>query len=164
MSTVAFISSTIAKFIWGTAQDYFGFVKMYGVLIVIQLFVTFSINFLANTEATFCIYIILSFLCEGAHFVVFPSVASALYGPKQGSKVYSLLYISMAIAANIGIIASSFIMPSLGWSATFIFFGILTVFSALLLIMFNEKPLPTEKGEISDSFYSSTRPSIQIDN
>jgi MFS family permease len=63
---------------------------------------------------------------------------------RLGSKVYSILYFARAIAANIGIIASSFILPHFGWFGCFAFFGILTILSFLLLLVFNEKPLPVK--------------------
>ena len=61
---------------------------------------------------------------------------------RLGSAVYSFVYFARAMGANIGIIASSFILPKFGWLGCFIFFGILTVISFILLLVFNEKPLP----------------------
>jgi len=59
--------------------------------------------------------------------------------------VYSILFIGMAIAANIGIVAIDVILPNLGWSAVFIFFGCLTVGSTLLLLFFKEGGRPKHK-------------------
>ena len=60
----------------------------------------------------------------------------------MGSTIYSFIYFSRAIAANIGIVASSFILPKFGWFGCFVFFGILTIISFVLLLVFNEKPIP----------------------
>ena len=46
----------------------------------------------------------------------------------------------MGIAANIGNIAIQFIQPSLGWWGVFIFFGVLTCISTILLVFFNQRP------------------------
>lgn len=54
--------------------------------------------------------------------------------------MYSLLFIGMGIAANIGNIAIQFIQPNLGWWGVFIFFGSLTAVSTTLLLFFNERP------------------------
>jgi MFS family permease len=59
-----------------------------------------------------------------------------------GSTIYSFIYFSRAIAANIGIVASSFILPNFGWFGCFVFFGVLTIISFILLLVFNEKPIP----------------------
>ena len=90
----------------------------------------------------YVIWIVLSFVCEAAHFVIFPAVCSALYGSKLGSAVYSFVYFARALAANIGIIASSLVLPKYGLLGCFVFFGILTLISFILLLVFNEKPLP----------------------
>jgi MFS family permease len=59
-----------------------------------------------------------------------------------GSTIYSFIYFSRAIAANIGIVASSLILPNFGWFGCFVFFGVLTIISFVLLLVFNEKPIP----------------------
>lgn len=61
---------------------------------------------------------------------------------RLGSTIYSFIYFSRAIAANIGIVASSLILPHFGWFGCFVFFGVLTIFSFVLLLVFNEKPIP----------------------
>ena len=59
----------------------------------------------------FSTLIILMFICEGALFVLFPSLAVVLFGPTLGSKVYSILFIGFGVAACIGIFVSSVILP-----------------------------------------------------
>jgi MFS family permease len=61
--------------------------------------------------------------------------------------VYSFLYFARALGANLGIVASSFILPEFGWFGCFIFYGILTVISFVLLMVFNEKPIPSSTKE-----------------
>jgi len=61
---------------------------------------------------------------------------------RLGSSVYSFVYFARAVAANIGILASSFVLPAYGWLGCFMFFGILTIISFILLLIFNENPLP----------------------
>ena len=54
----------------------------------------------------------------------------------------------MAIAAWVGIAVSSFILPGLGWSGVFFFFGGLSLISGVLLLLFNDKPLPDNKPKV----------------
>lgn len=56
--------------------------------------------------------------------------------------MYSILYFARALAANLGIIASSLILPNYDWLGCFIFFGVLTILSFGLLLIFNAKPIP----------------------
>ncbi len=71
------------------------------------------------------------------------------------------MYFARAIAANIGIIASSFILPHFGWFGCYSFFGILTILSMLLLLVFKEKPLPVKtsiKEKKSDTYRTKVDP------
>ena len=43
----------------------------------------------------------------------------------------------MAFGANLGEVVLFFILPEWGWSAVFVSYGILTLFSLVLLIVFN---------------------------
>jgi sugar phosphate permease len=78
----AFISSSAAKFGWGVVQDYLGFIKVYMITLVLQGVLCFSIDSVSSTRVMFIIWMILVFVCEGAHFVIFPAVSSAIYGSK----------------------------------------------------------------------------------
>ena len=42
IGSLAFLTSSIAKFGWGTIQDKLGFKKVYFVMLIIQLIVTFT--------------------------------------------------------------------------------------------------------------------------
>ena len=80
---VAFATSAISKFAWGIAQDHLGFIKVYMIMIVIQLFTTATLAFVnSSSKVVFTFLMIFAFICEGAHFVIFPAAATALYGPK----------------------------------------------------------------------------------
>lgn len=79
---LGFISSSLSKFAWGTVQDYLGFIKVYMLTLGLQAFVCFSLYSLSSNEALYAIMIFLVFVCEGAHFVIFPAVASGIYGSK----------------------------------------------------------------------------------
>ncbi len=78
----SFISSSASKFAWGVVQDYLGFIKVYLITLILQGALCFSMDSVVGTQSIFTLYMILTFVCEGAHFVIFPAVASALYGSK----------------------------------------------------------------------------------
>ena len=69
----------------------------------------------------------------------------------------------MGISANIGLIAIMILLPKLGWSAVFIFFGLLTVISGILILIFNEKPLPKHK-HVDDPTPEKTRRKLPFSN
>lgn len=53
------------------------------------------------------------------------------------------------MSASIGIFASSYIMPKYGWLASFLFFADLIIIAVILLIFFNERPVPVG-GDLAD--------------
>ena len=79
---LGFISSSLSKFAWGTVQDYLGFVKVYMITLILQASISFSMEYVTDSEAMYSTWIFLVFVCEGAHFVIFPAVASAFYGSR----------------------------------------------------------------------------------
>jgi hypothetical protein len=79
---LGFISSSLSKFGWGVIQDFLGFFKVYIITLCLQTFVCFSLNSLTDQDYMYAIWIFLVFICEGAHFVIFPAVASTIYGSR----------------------------------------------------------------------------------
>ena len=79
---LGFVSSSVSKFAWGTVQDYLGFVKVYMITLVLQASLSFSMNFLSGARGAYASLIFLVFVCEGAHFVIFPALSSAIYGSR----------------------------------------------------------------------------------
>jgi hypothetical protein len=52
------------------------------ITLVLQAAICFSYSLFTGNQALYAIWIFLVFVCEGAHFVIFPAVASALYGSR----------------------------------------------------------------------------------
>jgi Na+/serine symporter len=49
MGILGFISSSLAKFGWGTVQDYLGFIKVYMLTLFLQTAVCFTMDSLSST-------------------------------------------------------------------------------------------------------------------
>ncbi len=77
---IAFISSAFAKFGWGAALDKFGFHKSFAVILGIQTVVCLSLHHVASEKTAFLIWIVMTFICEGGYYVLFPPLASDIYG------------------------------------------------------------------------------------
>lgn len=81
VSGVAFLLASLSRFLWGTVQDHIGFKKVYAAILVMQIIAGFFIDHLADSKFFFCFFILMIFVCEGGHFVIFPTLATHLYGP-----------------------------------------------------------------------------------
>ncbi len=83
----------------------------------------------------------MTFLCEGGHFVIFPAVSSNIYGPELGSAAYSILFLSMGAASDVGWLMTNFLLPAVGdWWYIFIIFDGMTCISLVLLVFFKVRP------------------------
>ena len=78
----AFSISALGKFFWGILYDKFGFIKCYSVMLIMEIFACFTMDIGSSSKVGFCIWIVFIFSAEGAHFTLFPNLASEIYGPR----------------------------------------------------------------------------------
>ncbi len=70
----------MAKFSWGFALDKLTFKTVYFIILSIQIFVCVTIQFVAPILPLYAIWMLITFLGEGGHYVIFPHVCSVIYG------------------------------------------------------------------------------------
>ena len=66
---------------------------------------------------------------------------------RLGSRVYSLLFIGTALASFISLLIANLVLPLFGWSAVYMLFAVICLFSLLLLMVFEEKPYIKRESE-----------------
>ena len=91
------------------------------------------VQYLPKQETVYALWILIVYVCEASHFVIFPAHCGRLYGSELGSQVFSMMYFARAAAAGIGIIASSAILPVYNWDGCFLFFAVMTLVSLVIL-------------------------------
>ena len=62
------------------------------------MIVIFTMQFINTSKALYCIWIILSFSCEGAYPVLFPAKTIEIYGLKIGPNVYTIVFFGLCLA------------------------------------------------------------------
>jgi fucose permease len=82
LSTVSSISALFnaARFVWSGALDKFAFKKVYGVLLVIQITLAFTIELTQKSKVSFAMTLCLALFCIGGHFALFPNVLKQVFG------------------------------------------------------------------------------------
>jgi len=80
-SAAAFFTASISRFLWGTAHDFVGFKACYATMLILQITAALLIEYVTWSKVLYFIVIMFIFVCEGGHFVIFPSLAVATYGP-----------------------------------------------------------------------------------
>jgi len=144
VSGVSFACGATARIVWGTIQDYIGFKRVYAFMLLMEIFLAFTITQISSSRPLYMIWIALSFAAEGGHFSIFPPLACNIYGAELGSKVYSLLFVGMALAALVGMFFSSIILPLFGWYVVFLLFACMNLTSLFLLFVFEENKSLTD--------------------
>ena len=98
------------RFIWSFLLDRFSYKVIYGVLLVLQVFIGASLPYFLESdfsvrikEAIFFSMIMAAFFCEGGHFVLAPTICGKLFGAEGGIRVFSVCYSFCGCASLINI-------------------------------------------------------------
>ncbi len=111
------ISNGAGRIFWGNMLDYFGFLKPFFALAMIQaavmaIYASISQNRMAFLAATCAIL-----FCLGGNFAMFPPLTMKVFGPKNGAQIYAFLFsafstasISSTLLTKVGLLAKSYMM------------------------------------------------------
>lgn len=75
VATFVYLSASSSKFIWGFVLDAFGFKKVYTLVLLVEITLCFTLQYIASDRVLYIVWIVLTNFCEGAHFTLFPTVA-----------------------------------------------------------------------------------------
>ncbi len=122
-------------------MDYFGFKRIYGALLLLQVCLSASIYFTSsdNLKIMYLFWVGLSLSCEGGHFSIFPTVSGQVFGLKVGPKAYAILFVSIGLSSLTTAFLNQYLRKEIGYFAFFMIGCGLTVVSLILLLFFNEK-------------------------
>ena len=68
------------RFIWAGGIDKYPFKWIYGILLVMQIIIAFTMKFSSLTRTTYMIAVSLDLFCVGGHFALFPNIIRQIYG------------------------------------------------------------------------------------
>ena len=84
--------------------------------------------------------------CTGAHFSMFPTLASKVFGPQIGSQVYSFIFTGFGISNLTGFFVSKLLIQYTGYEILFYITAILAA-GALSLSFFVEEKVKWKREE-----------------
>ena len=88
-----------SRIMWASLQDKFGFKTIYFILMAIQFICAATIWYARQNSVFYIIVIGFSYLCEGGHFSMFPTVAVHIFGLKNGGQIYTFMFFFIAFSA-----------------------------------------------------------------
>ena len=97
LGSIAAVCNSI-RFVWSFATDYFSYKTVYGLMLVIQIVINFTMPLIAKNAGLFFIWICILLLCEGGHFTLVPNVLKKIFGEK-GTVLYGVMFIYTGICS-----------------------------------------------------------------
>lgn len=91
-----------------------------------------TVNLAVPYKGVYQFYAIMSMMCEGTHFSIFPPLSGALYGPVLQVPVNALFFIAFGFASTFGVFLFGSIVPILGWTILFYILGGMTCISLFI--------------------------------
>jgi OFA family oxalate/formate antiporter-like MFS transporter len=135
-----------SRFIWASAMDYFGFKKVYTVIMIMQL-VACSTIYQARYNGDIYIGVVaMSFLCEGGHFSLFPAVCMKVFGTKSGGQICSILFWGAALSALSSFVITQ-VSKEINYQLVYQIALALTVVNCASLFFMSEEPMQKNSGE-----------------
>ena len=101
-----------SRFVWATLQDKLGFRPVYAIIMCLQLFTCCAIHFSLTSPTFYTTLVATSFLCEGGHFSMFPTVSARVFGIKSGGQIFTIIFFAVPIAST-----ASFLLVNFGQDA-----------------------------------------------
>lgn len=98
VGAISALCNGASRIIFGALQDRYGFKKVYGCLITIQLIDCFIIYNARAHAIRYLICVAYAFIMQGAIITCLPATVVQLFGMKSGPKLASLMSISEGVS------------------------------------------------------------------
>ena len=86
-----------------------------------------------------------SFLCEGGHFSMFPTVSARVFGIRSGGLIGAFVMFAVPVASTTSFIIENYYGDDIPHWAIFACSAVLTVINIALLYFFDDRPILTAK-------------------
>jgi len=72
--------------------DRFEFKYLYSALLVLNGFLALTVSFAVMVPQVYLVYVLFTYVCYGGHLGMFPAIASQVFGVRNGTQIYGLLF------------------------------------------------------------------------
>ena len=145
VGSVAALFNT-ARFVWSGFLDHYSYKKVYGLLLLLQIFLGSTMSFAIQSKGFYMTWISLALFCEGAHFTLVPNILKKIFG-RQATSLYGIAF-SYTGLASVLILVLLEIYPT-DYLMFFALSAILSLLALLvLLIRFDEEPWYPDRKEL----------------
>ena len=126
------------RWVWSWMLDYYNYKQVYGILLVSQIFLNFTITFVSKNTWLYGVWIILFMFSEGGHFTLVPNMLKLIYG-SSATQLYGVFFSYISLCAICMIMLQNAFLVSDEVDTFNLFFklnGVLSAISLFLLFAF----------------------------
>ena len=111
--------NALGRLFWGNLSDTIGFKKSFIILTVMQSALHFLFPKSTVSKQAFAAVTCLCYFCLAGNFALMPPAVQRLFGSRNGTLIYGLLYSAFATAAVGGMQVAKALNVALGWEKSF---------------------------------------------
>lgn len=134
IGAVGAMGNGLSRFAWATLLDKFDFKCLYTALLIINAFLALTIYYAAQIPQLYMFYVFMAYVCYGGHLGMFPAVTSQIFGVRNGSQIYGILFLAFASANAIQFLVVKTLKHNYGFQPIF-WLGV--VFNGLAIFVVN---------------------------
>lgn len=128
----------ISRFGWGIMMDHVSFKMLFGLTIIVEVAMISTFSLIETSGAMFTIWFLVILACEGAHFSIFPTICSKMFGIDNGPKVYGLIALALNLGSLLQYILALFLQSTIHFAGLFYTYSVLAIMALLILLTFNQ--------------------------
>lgn len=122
----------LGRLFWGTLSDKIGFKNSFTILTLIQAGLHFVFTKSSSSKAAFAVALCSSYFLMAGNFALMPPAIARLYGPKQGTLIYGILFSAFGTASIGGMYLSKALKAAYGWDGSFRILASMSIFACFL--------------------------------
>lgn len=129
----------LSRFGWATLLDKFNFKCLYTTLLIINACLALTFYYAVLVPQLYMVYVFLAYVCYGGHLGMFPALASQIFGVRNGSQIYGILFLGFATANALQFVIVKMFKVTFGYQPIFILGSILSGVSMFIVHSFEFK-------------------------
>ena len=126
------LANGLGRIFWGTLCDKIGFKHSFALLTLVQSLVHAYYPYVAGSKAAFLLFTCTSFFFLAGNFALMPPSVVRLFGPKNGSLLYGIIYSAFGVASIGTLFLNKHLIESLGFEGVFRILSLLSIVSTIL--------------------------------
>jgi OFA family oxalate/formate antiporter-like MFS transporter len=119
IGAVGSMGNGLSRFFWAAMLDRFDFKCLYSALLIINGFLALTVSYAVMVPQVYLVYILLTYVCYGGHLGMFPAIASQVFGIRNGTQIYGLLFQGFATSNLIQFFLIRTVQVSYGYQPIF---------------------------------------------